>query len=257
MPGYPGAPTKPWYQQGWVIALGAGALVLLTALVGVGTFMVLRTDEEPDRPPVATGESPSPDPDTPSPEPSDTPANDDPPDTGGPGERFEGEGDREISLDLVEGAYYTVHLSHRGGSWWELYSTEGGEDLENLGWGIGDYEGTYALNLFYGEDADGIRIETDGSWTIEVRELSQSPNWPDIDQGTGSTVMSVDSTQGAIKVTGSHDGESNFIVWAYVEDGFPSLLYNEIGAYEGKADLPAGTFAISIVADGNWSIQPD
>src|SRR5690606_2898572 len=67
-PGYP-APDKPWYQKGWVIALGAGALVLLTALVGAGTFIALRPDDEtPDRRTV-TASSPTPGVESPSPAP--------------------------------------------------------------------------------------------------------------------------------------------------------------------------------------------
>lgn len=265
-PGYPGYPqpgypsTKPWYQRGGVIALGAGALVLLTALVGVGTFIVLRPDDA-DSGPVAAASDPSPSAsETPSPGPSEGPEASESPDSGelrgGAGERFEGEGSRQISFDLVSGSYYTVSLTHRGGDWFELWSTEGDEDASSLTWGIGDYEGTFGLNLFYDEDPDGIRIETDGAWTIEVHELSESPTWPDLYEGTGAQVLALEPGRSVI-VDVTHSGSSNFIVWAYMEDGYPSLLFNEIGAYQGNATIPEQTFALTIVADGDWSIVPN
>ncbi len=259
-PGYP-APDKPWYQKGWVIALGAGALVLLTALVGVGTFIALRPDDEtPDRRTV-TASSPTPGVESPSPAPPeespDDPVRDRNDAPGTTIERFEGEGSREISLTLDKGTYYTLHLDYRGSDLWELSTTEAGDDLESLAWGFGDYNGTYALNLFHGENPDGIRIRGSGSWTMEIYELSASPTWPQTYEGTGSEVVLVEPGSKAITVTGQHDGVSNFIVWAYVEDGFPSLLFNEIGLHEGSAVVPPGTFAISIVADGNWVLQPE
>lgn len=255
-PGYPTTP-KPWYQRGGVIALGVAVLVLLTGVVGVGTFLLL-SDDDPDTPPVA---NPSPGPTTSASAGGDDDGGDDddnnqggdnPP---GPGQRFEGRGSDQIQLDLDDGVFYTVTITHEGGDWFEVYSTDGDEDVSNLAWGIGDHQGTYAINMFQDEDPDGIRIETSGSWTIELRELSESPGWPDNSDGVGSTVLLVDPDQGDIDVTGTHDGESNFIIWAYVENGYPSLLFNEIGPHEGDAVVPANTFALTIIADGNWTLQ--
>jgi len=254
-PGYPAPAAKPWYQRGGVIALGVAVLVLLTAGVGIGTFLLL-SDDNPDDPPVA---SPSSSPATSaSPDAGDDDGGD-PGDDGGddpaPGRVFEGQGSDQIRFDLEDGVFYTVTITHKGGDWFEVYSTDGDDDVTNLAWGIGDHQGTYAINMFMDEDPDGIRIDTSGSWTIELNELSESPGWPDNSSGVGSTVLLVDPGQGDISVTGSHDGESNFIIWAYVENGYPSLLFNEIGPHEGSAVVPANTFALSIIADGNWTLQ--
>jgi hypothetical protein len=55
-------------------------------------------------------------------------------------------------------------------------------------------------------------------------------------------------------ITLEHNGRSNFIVWAYTEDG-EDLLVNTIGSYNGSrllwGDEPT---ILDIDADGNWTV---
>lgn len=256
--GYAGGPQlrgKPWYQQGWVIGVAAAAaVVLLTGVVGVGTFILLRSDDDPSTPtsgPTAnttsepTPAQASPDPDTKPPPPS------------GDAQNFEGRGSEVIELDLADGQYYTATITHTGSDWFEVWSMKNGQEVTSLGWGYGSYTGTYGLGLFPDEEVNAIRIETSGSWTVEVRDLAESPDWPEQSEGTGSTVLQVDPTASEQAITGTHDGESNFIVWCYVKDDHPSLLYNEVGPYSGSAVLPSGAFVLTIQADGDWTVEED
>ncbi len=63
----------------------------------------------------------------------------------------------------------------------------------------------------------------------------------------------------------SHNGESNFIVGIYDQEGSRDTLVNEIGQYEGTVlvrggdgtfDLTPGPCTIEINADGAWTIEP-
>lgn len=264
-PYHPGAgfggsylPAKPWYRQKRTLAIGgavAGLVLLLAGLVGVGTFMLLSRSDQGDEPTSQPSE-PQPSPsiqleDEPD-EPYDWPAG------SGDAQTYQGEGDETIALDLTDGECYTVSVTHTGSddwvNWFEVWTVYEGEDEYILGWGSGDHSGVYAIGLYQSDPVDGLRIQTTGSWTVEVRTLDQSPSWPEVNQGTGPAVLVLD-LGGEQVVNATHDGDSNFVVWAYTEDGIPSLLYNEIGAVDGAAVLPAGTFALTIEADGEWTLQ--
>lgn len=248
-----------------MIALGAGALVLLVTLVGLGTFLILRDDGQsqqvasPDpSPTVSTDGGDTSDDDGQQDEGDDGQDDNDGGDRAGPGQRYEGQGSELIELDLDSDTFYTLTFTHRGDDWFEIHTTHGGEDVENLTFGWGEHEGTYPMVSILGdEEIDGVRIDSSGSWTVEVNPLENSPRWPDNSEGFGATVLAVEPGQGQMSVRGTHDGDGNFIVWAYVEDTYPSLLFNEIGPFDGLAVLPANTFAISIFADGNWTLAED
>jgi hypothetical protein len=71
------------------------------------------------------------------------------------------------------------------------------------------------------------------------------------EKGQGDEVLIMESAAfGPARLT--HDGESNFAVWAYGDS--TELLVNEIGHYRGRVLLPDGTVVLDIQADGKWSI---
>ena len=51
----------------------------------------------------------------------------------------------------------------------------------------------------------------------------------------------------------SHDGDSNFAIWAWGVAG-RDLLVNEIGAYDGTVLVESGLSIWDITADGNWTV---
>lgn len=97
----------------------------------------------------------------------------------------------------------------------------------------------------------------------EPTEEEEEPLFPEHDplvfSGTGDTVVEVDFHDDARIATLSHNGSSNFAVWALDSEGGNSdLLVNEIGAYDGRV-LYNGSdreemAALEISADGAWEI---
>lgn len=71
--------------------------------------------------------------------------------------------------------------------------------------------------------------------------------------GSGAKVENI-SVGTNSTVTLSHDGSSNFSIWAYADGGRRQLLVNEIGGYHGVRWLGPGSYMLEITADGNWSI---
>lgn len=54
----------------------------------------------------------------------------------------------------------------------------------------------------------------------------------------------------------THKGKSNFSVKTVTDgDGSGDLLVNEIGNYSGTVPVTDGPFAVSINADGRWTLK--
>ena len=115
---------------------------------------------------------------------------------------------------------------------------------------IGAYEGTRPLNL----DAEPVRemeITADGSWTATVNPITEADEFTGEAQGSGDSVLiAPDGLSGRLDIT--HNGEANFVVQAH-GNGFPDLLVNEIGSYDGTVRV-SGALVLAISADGQWTI---
>ncbi|MDQ3227827.1 MAG: SH3 domain-containing protein [Chloroflexota bacterium] len=64
-------------------------------------------------------------------------------------------------------------------------------------------------------------------------------------------------TSGVLTVTATHEGDANFSVLAYSEDGYEELLINEIGPFDGQTTLevePGATLTLDVDANGPWTI---
>ena len=102
------------------------------------------------------------------------------------------------------------------------------------------------------------RIDADGAWTIDLVHLAEAPRWDGegVYEDRGDSVLIVDGVaDGLTPVTLTHDGESNFAIWAWGES-YPDLIVNDIGAYDGTTLLPDGTLVLQVDADGTWTISP-
>ncbi len=92
-------------------------------------------------------------------------------------------------------------------------------------------------------------------------EKAASDWTPIVVKGSGSKVVKIDKpTDRAAIVTLTHDGESNFVVWALDSDLKESqLLVNTIGTYKGTTLLDPNTEDVTarlkIEADGNWTLK--
>jgi hypothetical protein len=82
---------------------------------------------------------------------------------------------------------------------------------------------------------------------------------PIVIRGHGKVVKSIRlKTDTPVVVTGSHNGQANFIV-DLVGQGAHEFLFNEIGRYRGQAaieeQLNSGKYRVAIDADGDWTLK--
>ena len=99
-------------------------------------------------------------------------------------------------------------------------------------------------------------VQADGNWTITINKLSSAPaKGAKSGNGAGDQVFKfAKATKGFKRITLSHEGTSNFIVYPIDSKGKTGFyLTNEIGAYSGTVRLPSGTKYIWVRADGPWS----
>jgi hypothetical protein len=160
---------------------------------------------------------------------------------------YEGSGDDVIDVESFE-LPMVATIEHQGSSNFALLSYGESDNRDLLVNTIGDYSGTRPLNFI--DDPSEFEITADGSWTITITSLLEQPTLAETTTGTGDEVLFVDTGSGRLTLT--HDGDSNFAVFAY--GSTRDLLVNEIGGYEGTVRLP-DALALEIQADGNWTAE--
>jgi hypothetical protein len=174
---------------------------------------------------------------------------------------FSGTGDDVVaapeSKDLM-----TAAITHDGSSNFAIQLVDANGQLTGLLVNeIGAYQGTVAVKDLIGEGVEAgsmLKVTADGNWSIEFRPVAAQPTWHgEAASGAGDEVLYVGKLDKPAKVTITHDGASNFAVFAHT-DGIISmdLLVNEIGTYSGTVLVPKDTLVIEITADGPWSITP-
>lgn len=168
-------------------------------------------------------------------------------------ETISGSGDDVVTDIMVGNGIYRVHFTHSGRSNFIVKSYDADNDRELLINEIGRYDG-YVLLL--GTAPYSFEIGADGAWTYEVERLTETNETSFSGKGDYVTSLSSAAKSGAWKFT--HDGDSNFAIWAYTTEG-RDLLVNEIGVYDGKkmVEIPDNSnIMFEITADGNWTIAP-
>lgn len=169
---------------------------------------------------------------------------------------FSGTGSEVVILEPLGEEVFFATVTHSGSSNIALWSVdENGQDIDLLVNDIGNYAGQVAFN--FREDPAAIRVEADGAWTLDLVHLSEAPRWDGEApyEATGDSIVIVDGVaEGLTPVTLTHDGESNFAIWAWGES-YPDLIVNDIGVYEGTTLLPDGSLVLQVTADGNWTIS--
>ncbi|RBY79797.1 hypothetical protein DQ238_09120 [Geodermatophilus sp. TF02-6] len=169
-------------------------------------------------------------------------------------QEYPGAGASVVTLTATGPRILTI--THSGGSNFAVWSVDArGQDIDLLVNEIGSYTGVHPLNFLEGEEAAALKIEADGRWSVTSAPLTSAPSWDGAAPYStdGSAVVLVTGVaQGLTSVTLTHQGESNFAVWAYGDSR--DLLVNEIGSYTGETLLPPGTVVLEVQADGPWSI---
>lgn len=169
-----------------------------------------------------------------------------------------GVGDDVIEVDLHPNSLGVATVNHDGDSNFIVWGTdERGEETDLIVNEIGVYEGVAAVNFGYGDPISGFDIDADGAWSIVIRPAANARAIGSTGgSGQADEVVTATALAGEV-VDVTHNGESNFIIWAYDTAGDPlDLVVNEIGPYQGTQRIPVGTKWLEIDADGPWTIKP-
>ena len=171
--------------------------------------------------------------------------------------KLTGSGNKIARFTIPEDEPAIAVISEKGTSnfvVWSIDSTGSTNDLlVNV---IGNYSGTRLFDVDFGTHSVAFKVEAHGSWTITIKPLSLATLWTATTSsiGKGDMVLRVDPPiDGFAASTFTYKGSSNFVVWAYGDEG-RDLLVNEIGAYNGESLWPSGTVLIEIEAVGAWGI---
>ncbi len=163
-----------------------------------------------------------------------------------------GKGDDVLTNITVGDGLYRVRFKNSGKSnfvvW--VHDVYGDKDLAVNE--IGNFDGYY---LLLGTAPYMFEIESSGKWSYTIEKLVKTSETSF--KGKGCFVTNIiEVSSGSWTIT--HNGKSNFIVWAITTSG-RDLIVNEIGVYNGKKyiSIPKGSNVVfAIEADGNWSITP-
>ena len=158
--------------------------------------------------------------------------------------------------DVVEGIalgdnIYRAHFTNSGKRNFIVREYDVNGERELLVNEIGNYDGYV---LLVGDSPILFEIKSSGEWSYTIEALPKVPEKSF--SGTGDYVTGITYLDGG-SWHFTHDGDSNFVVWAYSNDD-RDLIVNTIGSYDGNALLtvPAGSYTFfEITADGNWTIE--
>ncbi|MBA3416499.1 MAG: hypothetical protein H0U10_14860 [Chloroflexia bacterium] len=175
-------------------------------------------------------------------------------------ELFEGNGDGVSDTFTLVPGVAVFSLSHEGSANFAvLLYDEQGEIVDLLVNTIGSFGGSAAIGLPEGGEYIA-NITADGPWQIEIDQSIGNVLTPPASlSGSGSTASQfVQLEPGLARFSMSHEGDSNFAIVVYRDDGtYVDLLVNEIGNYEGAQATPierSGTYILDIEAGGTWEV---
>ncbi|MFC6836718.1 hypothetical protein [Halomarina ordinaria] len=177
---------------------------------------------------------------------------------------FEGSGTDTSDEFEVSGGVVTVDFTHDGERNFiaEALAVEGDElDDRILVNEIGAVEGGQANRL--GSGPYQLNVDADGEWTIELAQpgTDGAEDAPVDLSGSGNQYEGPYAFSGVTEVSGTHEGERNFIVEAYAVEGDTlddRILINEIGSTEAStSERLDGIYYLNVQADGGWTLSAE
>lgn len=168
-----------------------------------------------------------------------------------------GTGDAFVPLSGTEPLLATVSSKGASNLVVEVL-TDSGSVADLLVNDIGGYSGTRLVSAS-GRKLGGLRISTDGAWTLELNAVTAAPVLK-----RGSTlrgrrdrvVRLPEATEGGVALRVRSSGTGNFIVVALAwAQPMYEVLVNEIDGFTGIVHAPEGATYLEICADGSWVIQ--
>lgn len=172
--------------------------------------------------------------------------------------RLSGTGDDVIDVSIPGDVLAIAEIVLEGEGHTSIWTTdENNEQSALLANEIGAWQGVSPVHLSYEAKMRGLDVSADGAWSIVFKPIADARDLTSAGiEGTTDDVLDGYRLAGEI-VDITHTGDGHFSVTAYTDDGeYLELISNEIGAYEGRRRLPAGTRWLEIQADGPWSIAP-
>ncbi len=170
-----------------------------------------------------------------------------------------GVGDDVVDLAAPGDVPAILNIMYNGSSNFTIWSyNSSGDRVDLLVNTIGSYLGTRPVNLFEGDEIAFFEVGANGTWTLELRPLFDAPQIGPAGSITGccdDVLIDAFASSSAARVTFTHDGDSNFQVWAHGQSR--ELLVNEIGDYSGTVLVSAGALVYDIVSEGFWSMRID
>ncbi|MFC7096156.1 hypothetical protein [Halobaculum marinum] len=105
-----------------------------------------------------------------------------------------------------------------------------------------------------------LNVETDGAWEVTLAQptATTGQSLPVEASGSGPAYVDLVAFDGVTRVSGTHEGSSNFIVETVPldPDDFGELLFNEIGQFEGTTTARIdGPSYVNVNADGDWTLS--
>ena len=278
-PATPTTAKRPWWKRKWGIGLIViGVLVVIAALgspsgqkgLNDGLAAALATPAaqttEPTPEPVSkatpaptlepTAEPTPASTPEPTPEPTLTPtlAPTPKPTAVPPILKTAGRGDKIVKLGAQDGPTY-AKITGKGSGNFAVISYTGSTYGDLLVNEIGAYSGS----VYIAPGVNRLKVTSSGTWTIEVRPITDAKHWNGESALTGKGDSVVNLTGGASGITTiKNKSKSNFAVIGYSQEGdYLDLLVNDIGSYSGEVMLPdADPTVLAIHAVGGvWSLS--
>jgi hypothetical protein len=133
-----------------------------------------------------------------------------------------------------------------------IVKTDTGELLVNK---VGHYTGVRLIT----QETKRFQVTAKGSWTLTAGgfDLAKTADGKSPSTGHGDQVLFFPSSPDKARLT--HKGKENFIVQVVDgSSGYPDLLVNDIGSWDGTVPFPnVGSAAVlQITADGDWTVAP-
>ena len=167
-------------------------------------------------------------------------------------QRYSGTGTRTIDLGRTI-PYAQVVTSARSSGFIGIQALNAaGQAYDTIGYGFRSYRGTGLLQpIAPGVPTRYLRVEADGPWSLEIRDLTSAPVIGASAAGTADAVYLYDGPAASLTVTNVARRMSVAEHYGYWQSGTPFLD----GSLPGSGIVHAGPSVIQIRATESWSLQ--
>lgn len=174
---------------------------------------------------------------------------------------LEGSGDSIVDVDEHNAS--VIHVTGNAeGRHFSVTSYDSNNDMIDVLVNTTDpYDGFVPLDWLDDEDTTRFEINSNGNWVIEIIPLAPIPEIqehfltvPGSYEGNGDDVIILQgNTPDLVIITGNEESRY-FGVFGWGRSG-KDILVNTTDSYNGTVMLDSESFAITVTADGSWTIE--